>query len=87
MPAPDPIPPLGPLKKRFLGWTRLAAVISLGLAAYALVLAAAGQPGENVRRPILVAIVIGSTALAGVTALTLLSLRKRGHKESRSDER
>ena len=76
MPVPDPIPPQRPLKKRFLAWMRLAAAISLISAAYALILALAGESVEPVRKAILVAIVIGAAALSGVTALAFVTLRR-----------
>lgn len=77
MPTPDPIPPLGPLKRQFLKIMRWAALFSIGIAAVAVALVAQGDTEIRVHMLIATALGVGLSVLLGIALMTLVFLSNR----------
>ena len=83
-PAPDPIPPNGgDLKRRFWRIFRLLAVLSIIIAAIAVLLVARGQPEIRVHMLIATALGTGLMVLVGGALMSLVFLSaSSGHDDS-----
>ena len=77
MPAPDPIPPLAPIKRRFLRIMRLGALFSVTIAAIAVVLVAKGDTTVRIHMLIATALGVGLSVLLGIALMSLLFLSNR----------
>lgn len=88
MPAPDPIPPLGPLKRQFLRIMRLGALFSIVIAAVAVVLVAQGDSTVRVHMLIATALGVGLSVLLGIALMSLVFLSNRlGQDADAADHR
>ena len=82
MPAPDPMPPLGPLKQRFVRIMRWAAAFSVATAALAVLLVARGDSEVHVHMLIATALGVGLSVLLCTALMTLVFLSNRsGHDD------
>ncbi|MEO7634645.1 MAG: hypothetical protein ABIS38_03230 [Sphingomicrobium sp.] len=86
MPVPDPIPsPSHATMRRFWRIMRLLALLSITLAALAVVLVARGDPGTHIHMMIATALGVGLTVLLGSGLMTLLFLsNSSGHDDQAS---
>ena len=86
MPEPDPIPsPRHSTMRRFWRISRLLAVLSILIAAMAVVLVARGDPTVHVHMLIATALGIGLTVLLGTALMTLAFLSSSsGHDHQAS---
>ena len=82
MPAPDPIPPLGPLKRQFVKIMRWGALFSLAIAALAVVLVAQGDETMHIHMLIATALGVGLSVLLGIALMTLVFLSNRMGQDS-----
>ncbi len=84
MPRPDPIPsPRHSLMRRFWRIFRLLALLSIVIAAIAVLLVARGDPAIHVHMLIATALGIGLTVLLGTALMTLVFLSSSsGHDEA-----
>ena len=83
MPAPDPIP-LSPSRRRFVRVVRLAAAVSIILAAFAVALVARGQSQPYSPMLIATALVIGLAVLLGTAVMMLISLANRRGQDAKA---
>ena len=83
MPEPDPIPsPRHSMMRRFWRMFRLLALLSIVIAAIAVILVARGEPGVHVHMLVATALGVGLTVLLGTGLMTLLFLSSSsGHDE------
>ena len=94
MPEPDPIPsPRHSTMRRFWRVFRLLALLSILIAAIAVVLVARGDPTVHVHMMIATALGIGLTVLLGTALMTLAFLssssghdHQAGHYHQENDE-
>jgi hypothetical protein len=77
MPVPDPIPPLGPLKRQFLKIMRWGALFSLVVAGIAVLLVARGDQTTHIHMLIATALGVGLSVLLGIALMTLVFLSNR----------
>ena len=87
MPTPDPVPPLGALKRQFLRIMRWGALFSLAIAAIAVILVAQGEGDVQVHMLIATALGVGLTVLLGIALMTLVFLSSRAHDAQAADHR
>ena len=96
VPAPDPIPPLHPIKRSFLRIMRLGALFSIISAAIAVLLVAKGDTTVRIHMLIATALGVGLSVLLGVALMSLLFLSNRmdqddeasnHHKKEENDPR
>ena len=82
MPATDPVPPLGPLRKRFVRIMRWAAAFSVAIAGLAVLLVARGDSELHVHMLIATALGVGFSVLLCTALMTLIFLSNRsGHDQ------
>jgi hypothetical protein len=77
MPVPDPIPPLGPLKRQFfklMGW---GALFSVAIAAIAVLLVARGDEIVHIHMLIATALGVGLSVMLGIALMSLVFLSSR----------
>lgn len=95
MPIPDPIPsPRQATARRFWRIFRLLALLSIAIAALAVVLVARGDAGTHVHMMIATALGVGLTVLLGTGLMTLVFLsnssghddQAAGRAENKDDE-
>lgn len=84
MPQPDPIPsPRHAVMRRFWRIFRLLALLSIVIAAIAVVLVAQGDPTIHIHMLIATALGIGLTVLVGTGLMTLVFIsNSSGHDEA-----
>ena len=84
MPQPDPVPtPTNSMMRRFWRIFRLLALLSIVIAAIAVVLVARGDPTIHVHMMIATALGIGLTVLVGTGLMTLVFIsNSSGHDEA-----
>ena len=88
MPAPDPIPPLAPLKRQFLKIVRLGALFSIAIAAVAVALVAQGDSTVRIHMLIATALGVGLSVLLGIALMSLVFLSNRlGQDADAADHR
>ena len=88
MPAPDPIPPLAPLKRQFLKIVRLGALFSIAIAAVAVALVAQGESTVRIHMLIATALGVGLSVLLGIALMSLVFLSNRlGQDADAADHR
>lgn len=88
MPAPDPIPPLAPLKRQFLRIMRWGALFSVAIAALAVVLVARGDTTIRIHMLIATALGVGLSVLLGIALMSLVFLSNRlGQDADAADHR
>ncbi len=88
MPTPDPTPPLGPVKRRFVRIMRWAALFSLAVAALAVVLVAKGDSSVHIHMLIATALGVGFSVLLGTALMSLMFLsNSSGHDAGAADHR
>ena len=87
MPSPDPVPPLGGLKRQFIRLMRWAALFSLTIAAIAVVLVAQGDDEVHIHMLIATALGVGLSVLLGTALMTLVFLSSRAHDAEAADHR
>jgi hypothetical protein len=88
MQPPDPIPPLGPLKREFIKIMRWAALFSLAVAGVAVALVAQGDTTVRVHMLIATALGVGLSVLLGIALMTLVFLSSRmGQDDSAADHK
>jgi len=88
MPAPDPIPPLAPLKRQFLKIMRLGALFSIAIAAVAVALVAQGESTVRIHMLIATALGVGLSVLLGIALMSLVFLSNRlGQDADAADHR
>ena len=86
MPHSNPVPPLGPLKKRFFRIMRLAALFSAAIAAIAVLLVAYGDPEFHLHMMIATALGVGLSVWLGTALMTLVFLsNSSGHDADAAD--
>ncbi len=86
MPTPDPVPPLGGLKQRFIRLMRLAALFSIVIAGIAVLLVARGDEEVHAHMLIATALGVGLSVLLGTALMTLVFLSNRsGHDADAAD--
>ena len=85
MPVPDPIPPLGSLKRQFLKIMRWAALFSLAIAAIAVLLVARGDETLHLHMLIATALGVGLSVMLGIALMTLVFLSSRAHDADAAD--
>lgn len=74
MPHTDPVPPIGPLKIRFIRVMRWAALFSVAIAVLAVVLVARGDSELHIHMLIATALGVGVSVLLGAALMTLIFL-------------
>lgn len=74
MPQPDPVPPNGPPKIRFIRIMRWAALFSVAVAAVAVVLVVRGDSELHIHMLIGTALGVGVSVLLGAALMTLILL-------------
>ena len=74
MPHTDPVPPIGPLKIRFIRVMRWAALFSVAIAVLAVVLVARGDSELHIQMLIATALGVGVSVLLGAALMTLIFL-------------
>jgi hypothetical protein len=80
MPVPDPIPPLGPLKRQFFKLMRWGALFSLAIAAIAVLLVAKGDETIHIHMLIATGLGVGLSVMLGIALMSLVFLSSRaGH--------
>jgi hypothetical protein len=77
MPLPDPVPPLGPLKRQFLRLMRWGALFSLAIAAIAVLLVARGDEAIHIHMLIATALGVGLSVMLGIALMSLVFLSSR----------
>jgi hypothetical protein len=84
VPIPDPVPsPSHSLKRRFLRIFRLLALLSIVVAAVAVLIVARGDPTVHIHMLIATALGAGLTVLLGSALMTLVFLSSSsGHDEA-----
>ena len=88
MPAPDPIPPLAPLRRQFLKLMQWGALFSLAVAALAVVLVAQGDDALHLHMLIATALGVGLSVLLGIALMSLVFLSSRmGQDADAADHR
>ena len=87
MPTPDPVPPLGPLKRQFVRIMRWAALFSVAIAVLAVVLVAQGESQVRVHMLIATALGVGLSVLLGIALMTLVFLSSRAHDAQAADHK
>jgi len=85
MPVPDPITPLGSLKRQFLKIMRWAALFSLAIAAIAVLLVARGDETLHLHMLIATALGVGLSVMLGTALMTLVFLSSRAHDADAAD--
>ena len=86
MSVPDPIPPLGPLKRQFFKLMRWGALFSLAIAAIAVLLVARGDATIHIHMLIATALGVGLSVLLGIALMSLVFLSNRaGHDADAAD--
>ena len=86
MPAPDPIPPLGPLRRQFIRLMRWGALFALSIAAIAVLLVARGDEQIHIHMLIATGLGVGLSVLLAVALMTLVFLSNRaGHDADAAD--
>ena len=85
MPVPDPVPPLGPLKRQFMKIMRWAALFSLTIAAIAVLLVARGDEELHLHMLIATALGVGLSVMLGIALMTLVFLSSRAHDADAAD--
>ena len=85
MPEPDPIPPLGPLKRQFFKLMRWGALFSLAIAAIAVLLVAQGDEAIHLHMLIATALGVGLSVMLGIALMTLVFLSSRAHDADAAD--
>jgi hypothetical protein len=85
MPVPDPIPPLGSLKRQFLKIMGWAALFSLAIAAIAVLLVARGDETLHLHMLIATALGVGLSVMLGIALMTLVFLSSRAHDAAAAD--
>jgi hypothetical protein len=71
---PDPVPPIGPLKIRFIRIMRWAALFSVAVGAVAVVLVARGDSELHIHMLIATALGVGVSVLLGAALMALILL-------------
>jgi hypothetical protein len=71
---PDPVPPIGPLKIRFIRIMRWAALFSVAVGALAVVLVARGDSELHIHMLIATALGVGVSVLLGAALMALILL-------------
>ena len=71
---PDPVPPIGPLKIRFIRIMRWAALFSVAVGALAVVLVARGDSELHIHMLIATALGVGVSVLLGAALMALIFL-------------
>ena len=88
MPTPDPVPPLGPLKRQFVRIMRWAMLFSVAVAVLAVVIVAKGDSEIHVHMLIATALGVGLSVLLGIALMTLVFLSNRmGQDDSAADHK
>ena len=87
MPVPDPITPLGSIKRQFLKIMRWAALFSLAIAAIAVLLVARGDETLHLHMLIATALGVGLSVMLGTGLMTLVFLSSRAHDADAADHR
>ena len=89
MPRLDPVPsPRHSAMQRFLRAFRLLALLSIVVAAIAVILVARGDPAIHVHMLIATALGVGLTVLLGIALMTLAFLSNRvGHDAAAADHK
>jgi hypothetical protein len=82
MPVPDPVAPLGPLKRQFLRIMRWGALFSLAIAGIAVLLVARGDEAIHIHMLIATALGVGLSVLLGIALMTLVFLSNRAGIDS-----
>lgn len=85
MPVPDPVPPLGQLKRQFLKLMRWGALFAFVIAALAVLLVAHGDPTIHIHMLIATALGVGLSVLLGIALMTLVFLSSRAHDSDAAD--
>ena len=86
MPVPDPIPPLGPLKRQFYRLMRWGALFSLVIAAISVLLVARGDEVIHIHMLIATALGVGLSVMLGIALMSLVFLSSRvGHDADAAD--
>lgn len=84
MPKQDPVP--GSIRQRFLRIMRLGSLLSIAIAAIAVVLVAKGDDTVHIHMLVATAIGVGFTMLMGIGLMTLMFLsNSMGHDEAAAD--
>lgn len=84
MPQHDPVP--GSIRQRFVRIMRLGALLSIAIAAIAVVLVAKGDSTVHVHMLIATALGVGFTMLMGIGLMTLMFLsNSMGHDDAAAD--
>jgi hypothetical protein len=87
MPAPDPIPsPRYSVMRRFWRVLRLLALLSVVIAAIAVLLVARGDPTPHIHMLIATALGIGLTVLVGTGLMTLVFISNSSGHDSAAAE-
>ena len=82
MPAPDPVPPSGLLKQRFVQIMRWAAAFSVAIAALAVLLVARGDSQLHIHMLIATALGVGLSVMLCAALMTLVFLsNSSGHDD------
>ena len=85
MPSPDPVPsPRYSTMRRFWRIFRLLGLLSIAIAALAVVLVARGDPGTHVHMLVATALGAGLTVLLGTALMTLAFLSSSSGHDERS---
>ena len=84
MPVPDPLPsPRGSMKRRFWRIFRLLVLLSIVIAAIAVILVSAGDSTLHINMLIATGLGVGFTVLLGTSLMTLVFLSaESGHDEA-----
>jgi hypothetical protein len=77
MANPDPVPPLGPLKRQFIKIMRWGALFSVATAVVAVALVAQGDSQIRAHMLIATALGVGLSVLLGIALMTLVFLSNR----------
>ena len=80
MASPDPAPPRS-IRQRFVRIMRIAAAVSIVIAALAVALVARGQ-SEHIHMLIAIALGIGLTVLLGTAMITVIFLNSRSNYDA-----
>lgn len=88
MPVPDPVPtPSGAMKRRFWRIFRLLVLLSLVVAAIAVLLVGRGDDSGDINMLIAAGLGAGLTTLLGTSLMTLVFLSAdSGHDEAAADQ-
>ena len=86
MPVPDPVPPLGSLRRQFLKLMRWGALFSLVIAAIAVLLVARGDETIHIHMLIATGLGVGLSVMLGIALMSLVFLSSRaGHDVDAAD--